>query len=84
MATPIRPHWLLEASNIDRVNIKAQTTILTDEVTSAESLGSDFIRNRLASQYSQRIVNHAFYHPLTGIHGVSTNMGGDDHIRKAE
>lgn len=57
---------------------------MPDEVTSAESLGSDFIRNRLASQYSQRIGNHAFYHPLTGIHGVGTDMGGDDHVRKAE
>lgn len=57
---------------------------MTDEVTSAESLGSDFIWNSLARQYSQRIVNHAFYHPLTGIHGVGTDMGGDDHIGKAE
>lgn len=67
-----------------QVNIKARATIWTDEVTSAESLGSDFIGNRSASQYSQRIVNHAFYHPVTGIHGVGTDMGGDDHIRKAE
>lgn len=38
----------------------------------------------MACQYGQRIVNHAFYHPLTGVHGVGTDMGGDDHIRKAE
>lgn len=57
---------------------------MTDEVESEESLGCDFVWNRLACQYSQRIVNHDFYHHLTGIHGVGTDMGGDDHIGKAK
>lgn len=58
--------------------------IFPEEVTSAESLSSDFIRDRLACQDSQGIVNHALCNHLTGFHRVGADMGGDDYIGKAE
>lgn len=47
-------------------------------------LSSDFIRNRLACQDSQRIVNHGVYHHSTGFDSVGADMGGDDNVRKAK